>query len=185
MSLICRSLIVPWYLLPVNLGLSHSQPLWLVFPSWLDFWIPSLPHGSWGRLRGVTSDFISSNYIIFPFRLVWKSFWDEISSWSPNRKWGQKPLYFWLFHQPLPNNLSCWDLGLGKETMPCCLLGYVSYLRSPFTANFNFHFWLVGNISKSCSPSWGKSCFFPFSEAMMVEKLYKSRIRENELKIHL
>lgn len=139
-----------------------------------NFWIPSMPQGSWGRPWGATSDLP----LIIPFSLpgdtsilVRKLFWDEVSSWSPHRKRGQKPLYFWLSPQLLPNNLLLWELGPRQRNhaLPVSLLMSL-ILKSPFTGKFNFPFWLVGNISKLC-PFCRRSCFSPFSEGIMVERL--------------
>ena len=71
--------------------------------------------------------------------LMRRLFWDEVSSWSPNKKWGQEPLNFGLFPQLLPNDLLLWDIGprqRNQATLVSLLMSLI--LKSPFTGKFNF-----------------------------------------------
>lgn len=38
-----------------------------------NLWIPSMPHGSWGKLWGAISELLSSNHTVFPLKLFYIS----------------------------------------------------------------------------------------------------------------
>lgn len=181
MTLICKSLIVLWYLLWT--WVSHFLLLRLVFPRLLDFWIPSLPHSSCLRLY-----FFQSHHFSFretPPLLVWSHSGMKFPPGVPTGSGARNPstFDFFLSHYLITSHVEIEPKA--KKLYHAVSLVMPLIWGHHLLQSFNFHFWLLGNIYKFCPPSWGRSCFLPFSETIMVERMYKSWIGENEFKIHL